>query len=78
MRQIEAGEIFDEDEDELLFMTGDGLKWKYDDLRFADWKDNEEQLDSVCELAQKGSEVIILNNGSDTYIFASMADALPL
>jgi hypothetical protein len=81
MRQIELGEAdWTEDGDGILnFVSEDGSqKWKYDDVEFADWKDSQAVMDGVCKVAQRHPkyEVVILFDGSDTMIFASMKDAI--
>jgi hypothetical protein len=79
MRQINLGEsIYSEDEEDLLFyISEDGkYKWSPEDCEYADWKDDQEKFDGVAAVAAKGGETVILFDGSDCYIFASMADAI--
>lgn len=81
MRQIELGEAdWTEDGDGILnFVSEDGSqRWAYDDVEFADWRDTQAIMDGVCKVAQRhpDSEVVILQDGSDTYLFASMGDAV--
>lgn len=85
MREIELSDCIwtedDEDGDgELLFYVSEseGVKWPYETAEFADWKDDQAKFDGVAALAKKGAEVVILEDNSDTYIFVSMADAIPL
>lgn len=63
---------------ELFLYFGGGVFWDPYDCEYADWRDDNEKFDAIVKLAAKGEEVVVLEDGSDTYIFASMADAIDL
>ncbi len=72
--------ILNEAGDWIDFLVSEelGVKWPNDSVSFADWKDNEAMIEGGVEQGMKGAEVVILFDGSDCYIVASMADAIPL
>ena len=77
MNQLDVDLEFNEEDEPTLFITEDGsMKWKYEDVFQTDWKDNKGQRNDLAKQMKKGQEVVILFDGSDTVIHASMADVI--
>lgn len=78
MRQIDVELEWDEETDQPTFyVTEDGsMRWKCDDTFITDWKDDDGERDAIVEQAKKQDEVVILFDGSDSSIIASMKDVI--
>ena len=70
MRQIDVDLKFNEDEEPTFFVSEDGyMMWKVEDVLMFDWRE-EPDISSLQD------EVVILFDGSDCIIFASVTDMI--
>lgn len=72
LRAIEVTDQVEKDDD-LAYITDEGY-WLLSDCWFADWKDIDAAMYGGAQAGLRGGEVVILEDGSDTYIIASTAD----
>lgn len=76
MRQYNVDLEFDDDTGEPTnFVTEDGkLSWAYEFVEMADWKDVDDQTKAFIKVKalSPSHDVVILFDGSDTMIYASM------
>ena len=76
MKQICVDLEFDSNDDPTYFVAEDGsVKFPYDSVESVDWKDTGGQESAIDSLE---AEVVILFDGSDSTIYASMDQAIHL
>jgi len=75
MRTIDVTTVFPNDNDVYVVSDDGKLRWNAEHTFGADWKDNEGQVTAAMMAAERGGEVVELEDGSDSYWFASMSDA---
>ena len=75
--QIRSLEVIDqiETDDDVIYVTNEG-SWNIGYTWIADWNDVEAAMFGAIEAAKRGGEVVILEDGSDTYVIASTADKI--
>lgn len=80
MLQFDVDLEFDDVTDEPTFFVDEvtSLKWKYEDVEMADWRDNEAQATCIAKLTKRNplDEIVVLFDGSDTMIYALRGDAI--
>ena len=74
MRQIDVDLKFNDEGEPTFYVSEDGSQmWAHADTECADWKDHEGQQAAIDTLEAQGAEVVILFDGSDAIILASMS-----
>jgi hypothetical protein len=76
MRQIDVDLKFDDEGEPTFYVSEDGSQmWACTDVEMADWKDTEGQQSAIEQVSKStaDAEVVILFDGSDTMIYASMS-----
>lgn len=63
-----------EDKDGRVFYRSEEGTWRDDQVWVVDWKDSSGMLEAGVEAGRLDGEVVLLQDGSDCYIIASMAD----
>jgi arginyl-tRNA synthetase len=78
MLQIDVDLNFNDDGEPTFYVSEDGKQmWAAGDVTYADWKDEEGQRAAIARASMtRGHDVVILFDGSDTMIYASMVTAI--